>query len=382
MCFLSYFSLSDSLASVCNVSAFVGMLDCLAGGCLLYVAREILMRKRIIFVFLILIMLCPLSQADEKKILVALIDFTDETPNKMAITIDEKTESNKIHMSKVMKIVRESTEKSGLFELMPYKNVAEAMNTQIGKEATARRYDRFSAVRLGKILEVDAILTGEIIQFDKNIIPKDFNINGLDFSKRINDVVIRARLINAYSGEEIVGVIGVGDADENVLEAISATITNKLSAGFLRAVNISILQILRGFESADIRIEKENDATRYRPDRSVAESAYYSVIQTEGNYIYINAGRNKDVSIADLFNILKDDGAGNLKLAAIYSVSMVETDFSRLILVESKEALEKVNVGDKVQRKTRGAVMKLKIPEDQDALKNKTKQQKRSKNEK
>ncbi|MCL1875897.1 MAG: CsgG/HfaB family protein [Synergistaceae bacterium] len=337
------------------------------------------MKKNItilITVFFITIIICPLSQAIERKMLVALIDFTDETPNKMALTPDDKSESNKIHISKVMKVVRETTEKSELFELLPYENVMKAMDTQIGKEAAARRYDRFSAARLGKILEVDAILTGEVVQFEKNVIPKDFIINGLDFSKRVEDVVIRVRLINAYNGVDLVDVIGAGNADESLLETISATISNKLSIGFLRAVNFSTLKILKEIESADIIINKE-----YSPSfQSVADEAFYSIVRIEGNYIYINAGRNRNVSIADLFTVIKDDGAGNHKPAAIYSVSMVERDYSKLVLVEPKGTEVKVYVGEKVQRKTRGAEMKLEIPKnkDQDTEKNKTKQPRRS----
>lgn len=332
-------------------------------------------------VFLITIIFCLQSQADKKEILVALIDFTDETPNKMAITLDEKAESNKVNMSQVMKVVRETAEKSDLFKLLPYKNVMEAMNTQIGKDAAARRYDRFSAARLGKILKVDAILTGEVIQFDKNVIPKDFKINGLDFSKRFGDVVIRARLINAYSGEELVDATEGGDADENILETISASISNKLSIGFLRAVNSSMLRILKEFESTDIKIDKEYTASQHRRSQNAEGMAYFTVVRIEGNHIYIDAGRNKDISIADLFSVFRDDGAGNLKPIAIYSVYMVGKDYSRLAPVEPKGAEGKVNVGEKVQRKTRGAAVKLKIPENEDTEMNKAKQPKRSRSQ-
>jgi hypothetical protein len=300
--------------------------------------------------------ICLASYADEKKFLLALIDFADETPNKMAIMPNEKTEDSKASLSEVMKIVRDITEKSELFELLPHKAVAEVMNTQIGKEAAARRFDQFSAVRLGKVLGVDAILTGEIVQFEKNVIKKDFFINGLDFSNRIEDVVIKARLINAHTGKKLAEITGTGNADENLLETISAVITNRLSYGFQQAVTKSTLIILKELESANIIIDKEH--TPINNAQIIAESSSFTVIKTEGKYIYINAGRNKDVSIMDLFVVLKGGDAGGLTPAVVYRVLKVDPDSSQLLLVESTEAQGAVRVGAKVKRKTRGAAVK------------------------
>jgi len=332
-----------------------------------------------ILVLLFCVTLCPMSHAAEKKIRVALIDFADETPNKMAVTIDEKSGSNKIQMEKVMQVVKETTEESGLFELLPHDDVAAAMTTQFGKEAVARRFDRFSAIRLGKILGVDAILTGEIIQFDRNFIVKDITINGLDFSKRIDDVVIRARIINAYNGIELANATGYGNADENILETISTTISNSVSIGFLRAVNESIQRILTEFKSADIKVVSDDVALPSSQEKSDSKPVFFTVVKIEGNSIYIDAGYDKNVTIADLFTVLKEDG-GNLIPAAIYSVTMVGTDFSRLDLVEPKKPQGKVLVGDKIQRKTRGAVMKLEGPKDEKKApdKNKAKQPRRT----
>jgi hypothetical protein len=208
-------------------------------------------------------------------------------------------------------------------------------------------------------------MTGEILQFEKSFMPKDFTINGMDFSKRVGDVVIRTRLINVHNGAVLADVIGSGNADENVLETISAALENRLSIGFLQATNISILQILREFKSADIKISRVHSPHHIHPERNIVETASYVIVKTEGNHIYINAGRNVGVSIADLFVILKDDGTDNVKPVAIYSVSMVETNYSRLVLVEPKEAPGTVKVGAKVQRKTRGAALKLEAPKDE-----------------
>ena len=302
-------------------------------------------------VLLLLVSLCSPSLAGNKKIFAALIDFSDETPNKMILTPGEKIERDNIYLDEVMKIIRELTEKSGLFELLPNNTVTNAMNTDIGKEAAARRYDKFSAARLGKLLGVEAILIGEILQFEKNIIPKNFTINGLDFSNRVDDVVIRARLINAYNGTELADVTSTGNADENLLEALSAAITNKLSAGFYQATSISILRILRELESADIKIKKENAPIAH--PLKVAETTNFIIVKTEGDSIYINAGRDKGVSIADVFIIMKNDSVGNLRPVANYSVSMVGSDSSRLVPIDPKGSPEKILVGDKVQRKTR-----------------------------
>ena|GEM_PF-3120737 len=312
--------------------------------------RKEIFKKRILFlVFLFAFLFCSFSQADESKILIALVDFADETPNKMALNPDRPTEATKVNLPKVMQIVRELTENSGLFELLPQETVAEAMKTQIGKEAAARRYDRFSAARLGKALVVDAILTGEVIQFEKNVVAKDFTINGLDFSKRIDDVVIRVRLINAYNGVELANITGSGDADENVLESMSAAITNRLSAGFQQATINSMQKILGELESAEIKIDKEY--TPFQLSQNNAETMSFIVVKTEGKNIYINAGFDKGVLIADLYIIVKEKGAMNPE--AVYSVSKVGRDSSQLVLVEPNDAEGRVNVGDRVQRKAR-----------------------------
>jgi len=309
------------------------------------------MVKKIVSISILLIafLFCSHSNAGEKKILVALIDFADETPNKMAITPGERTERSNVYLSEVMQIIRELTEKSGMFELLPHKTVREAMNTVIGKEAAARRYDRFSSARFGKMLGVDAIFTGEIVQFEKNTIPRDLTINGLDFSKREKDVIIRARLINAYNGTELADISGAGTADENVLETVSAAVVNKLSIGFLQATKISVMKILKELSSADIKIDKE-----YVPaPTNILDMINYTVTKTEGKYIYINAGLNRSVCVTDLFTILKRDDSGNLKPSAVYSVSTVDLNSSKLVLLEPNEALGTVLVGDKAQRKTR-----------------------------
>ncbi|MCL2146456.1 MAG: CsgG/HfaB family protein [Synergistaceae bacterium] len=312
--------------------------------------------KRILFTVLSLVFLfCSISQSDENKILIALIDFADETPNKMALTPDKPTENNKVNLPKVMQIVREQTENCGLFELLPQETVEEAMKTQIGKDAAARRYDRFGAARLGKMLAADALLTGEIIQFEKSVIAKDFTINGLDFSKRTGDVVIRIRLINAYNGIELADISCSGDADENVLESISAAVSNRLSIGFQQATVMCIQNILEELESADIKIDKEY--TPIQLSQNNAETINFTVVKIEGKYIYINAGRDKDVSIADLYFIVKENGA--LDPETIYSVSKVGRDSSQLVLVEPKDAEGIVKVGDKVQRKARGTAARF-----------------------
>jgi hypothetical protein len=309
------------------------------------------MRRKFILVLSFLLLLYSTSQAGEKKPLVALIDFTDETPNKMAIDPEDKVDINKVYLSEVMQVIRELTEKSDLFELLPHNTVTEAMKTQIGKEAIARRYDRFSSVRLGKMLGVDAIFTGEILHFEKNIIPRDFIIDGLDISNRAADVVIRARLINANNGERLAEVSGSGNADESVLRTMTAAIANRLSSGFLNATNRSVQQILRELMLADIKINKEYVPLSH--SKSAMETTDFTVVKTEGNYIYINAGRTKDVSIADLFNIMKKDNDGNMRHVAIYSVSKVEPDSSQLILIEPKGAQGTILIGDKAVRKTR-----------------------------
>ena len=313
------------------------------------------MKRILFFVLLLMFLFCSISQADEDKILIALIDFADETPNKMALNPENPTEANKFNLSKVMQIIREQTENCGLFELLPQETVAEAMKTQIGKEAAARRYDRFGAARLGKILDVDAILTGEIIQFEKSVVAKDFTINGLDFSKRIDDVVIRIRLINAYNGVELANITGSGDADENVLESISATISNRLSIGFQQATIFSIQKILKELESASIIIDKEY--TPLQLSQNDVETTSFTIMRTEGQYIYINAGLDKGISIADLYFIVKEIDPQNPEV--IYSVSKVGYDSSQLLLVEPKDAEGRVKVGDKVQRKARGTVTKF-----------------------
>ena len=215
------------------------------------------MRKNLfsISVLLFLVLLCPAGYAAEKKILAALIDFADGTPNKMSLTADENFELSNAHLAEVRQIIRESTEKSGLFELLPRETVAEAMNTQIGIDAVARRYDRFSAARLGKMLGVDVILTGEIVHFGKDTVSGNLTISGLDFSDRTDDVIIKAQLINAHNGEELANVTGRGTASENVLDTMSAAAANRLSTGFLQATRASILRILREFETVDIKIE-------------------------------------------------------------------------------------------------------------------------------
>ncbi|MCL1940913.1 MAG: hypothetical protein FWG09_03145, partial [Synergistaceae bacterium] len=303
-------------------------------------------------VLLFLITLCLAAYADEKKILVAIIDFADETPNKMLMAPSEKTEDGRAHFSEVMRIIRELTENSGLFELLPYETVAKAMDTDIGKEAAARRYDPFSAARLGKALEADVILTGQIVRFEKNNMPAEFNItiNNLDFSNKGNDVVIRARLISAKSGAELADITGAGFADENILENVSAAVVNRLSAGFTQAAKISVLKILRELGSTDIMIDM------YAPpplSERASDITNFTVVKTEGGgkYIHINAGRNKGVSIADLFTVLKNDAAGELKPVAVYSVSMVDINSSRLALVEPEDAASSILVGDKAQRK-------------------------------
>ena len=310
------------------------------------------MGKKFISVLLFAFALCSPCHAGEKKILVALIDFADETPNKMLITPGEKAEDGVAHFSEVMRIIRESAENSGLFEFLPHEAVAKAMATDIGKEAAARRYDPFSAARLGKVLGTDAILTGQIVQFEKNTIPTDFNItiNNMDFSNKGNDVEIRARLISAKSGAELANVTGAGFADENILENVSAAVGGRLSAGFAQAVKISALKIFRELGSADIRTDE------YAPPpilERAADITNFTVVKVEGGgkYIYINAGRNKGVSIADLFAILKNDAAGELKPVAVYSVSMVEVNSSKLALVEPEDAASSILVGDKAQRK-------------------------------
>jgi len=308
------------------------------------------MIKKIVTVLLILL-LCTSSQGSEKKPLVALIDFTDETPNKMAIISDDKVDINKVYISEVMQIIRELALKSDLFELLPQKTVSDAMKTQIGKEAVARRFDRFSSVRLGKMLKADAILTGEIVNFEKNIIPKDFTIDGLDFSKRVADVVIRARLINAYNGVILADITGSGNADENIIRTMTAAISSRLSTGFINATSRSAQQILMELKLADIKINKEN--VPLSQHQNAADNSDFTVVKTEGQYIYINAGRNKDVSIADLFNILKKDNAGELRPVAVYSVSKVEPDSSQLVLIEPKSAQGTITVGDKAKRKKR-----------------------------
>lgn len=294
-------------------------------------------------------LLCPMSHAAERKYLVALIDFDDKTPNKMAITPGERPEQGIGHLSEVRQVIRELTEKSGIFELLPHETVANAMNTDIGKEAAARRYDRFSAVRLGKMLGVDAILTGEIVQFEKSVITKDFTINGIEFTKRVGDVVIKAHLINAHNGVQLTESTRAGVSDENVLETVSAVVENKLSAGFLQATRTSVQLILRDLGSANIKIDKEYVMAQ----PGIEDIMSFTVLKCEGNCIYINAGRNRDVSIADLFNILKRDAAGNLKAVAVYRVSMVGHNSSELVLVEPNEALGTILVGDRAQRKTR-----------------------------
>ena len=309
------------------------------------------MCKRLISVLLFMLLICTSSLANEKKPIVALIDFADETPNKMAINPDDKVDVNKVYLSEVMQVIRDLTIKSELFELLPHNTVANVMKTQIGKEAIARRYDRFSSVRLGKLLGVDAILTGEILQFEKNVISKNFAIEGLDFSNRVADVVIRAKLINAYNGDRIAEVTGSGNADENVLNTMTAALTNKLSSGFLSATNRSAQHILLELKLADIRINK-NQASLPR-NQSTAAITDITVVKAEGNYIYINAGRNKDISLADLFNILKIDNAGDFRPVAVYRVSKVEPDSSQLVLVEPTGIQGTIRVGDKVVKKTR-----------------------------
>ena len=307
------------------------------------------MKKIISFSVLLLFFLCLTGYAGEKKILVALIDFIDETPNKMAITPGENAEPSNVYLSEVMQIIRELTEKSDMFEILPQKAITEAMKTEIGKEAAARRYDRFSSARLGKMLGVDAILTGKIVQFEKNIIPRDFTINGLSFQKSEGDVVIRVRLINAYNGMEIADITGTGIADENVLETVSAAVVHKLSIGFIQATKISAMKILRELASSDIKTDKE-----YIPaPPSIVDMMNFTVVQAEGQYIYINAGLNRNISVADLFTILKKDEAGNLTPVAIYSVSSIEHNSSKLVLIEPMEALGTILVGDKAQRKIR-----------------------------
>ena len=305
---------------------------------------------------LFLIILCSPGYAAESKILVALINFTDETPNKMILSPGERDERNDIHLSEVMQIIWELTEKSGLFKLLPQKTVEEVMKTQIGKEAVARRYDRFSSARLGKMLGVDVILTGEIVQFNKNTVPRDLTINGIDFSSRVDDVVIKARLINAYNGMEILNVSGSGVADENVLESVSAAVVNRLSIGFVQATKISVMQILREIGSADIVINKEN----YSSSKSFVDMIDYTVVKTEGKYIYINAGRSKDISVADLFTIMKKDERGRFIPVAVYMVSMVELNSSQLLLVEPADESGLVLVGDKAQRRFSGTEIEIK----------------------
>jgi hypothetical protein len=135
---------------------------------------------------------------------------------------------------------------------------------------------------------------------------------------------------------------------------MSAAVGSRLSAGFAQAAKVSVLKILRELASADIMLDIHTPPPL---SERAADITNFAVVKTEGGgkYIHINAGRNKGVSIADLFTVLKNDAAGELKPVAVYSVSMVDINSSRLALVEPESAAGSVLVGDKAQRKISAA---------------------------
>lgn len=284
----------------------------------------------------------------QKKLRVAVVDLVNKTPNHIPI-------------EHIMKLFYSRLKAADLYDLIPRDEVKKCIrDTDVGKEAAARRFDRFSAVRFARVLSADAILAGSIPHFERvsTASPLPFSVNGLDFTGRHTDVVFEARLILAENGLVAATVEGGGKADEDAVESMTGVLNDGLTPAFNNAVKRASDALAANLKSADLKPELPQTA---EPAQSDAD---FYVVKSDKKAIYIGAGTSKGVSVGDYFIISavkKNGGKEDLVPIAVARVTEAEQDAARLELTEPAKAKNSlIKVGDRAQRKTSAAAVELK----------------------
>lgn len=309
------------------------------------------MFKKFIFAFFVLFFVCSVSGAAEKKMSVALVDFRNDTHQDIPVQL-------------IMDVMKQTIISADIFTLIPDNEVKKMLESSVGFDAKARTFDAFSTARFGKALGADAVLIGRIFLFEKNRIPQEISlkISGYDFSRNGADVAIDVKLLDGKTGATIATATGSGKASEANLEGVVSFLTNTLSPAFLHATQVAALRLvndLKGLLAVPIR------------PVAPAESPRFVITQIDKNKFYINAGRNRDISIGDAFEIYSNRESKVIGLAKI-----VELDLTSARLEVVGKTLSDVAIGDRAVRTLSGKSPKT---EEKEPEKKATPQRRRKK---
>lgn len=296
------------------------------------------MLRKSIYVILSLLFLCNSATAADKKMRVAVIDFSGNTPNEIPIR-------------EIMDIINDSISSMDIFQLVPKETVEKSLGSNLGFDAKARNFDPFSAARLGKTLNADAFLMGEVNLFEKNPINKGtvIKIDGVDISERGADVALKAKLIDARSGAVLAEAGGSGRANDSVINDVTAFIEGSLTHAYIAATRTAAVQIAKGLQES-----LEVPSTRVS---GLPELTRYTILKVDGNSIYINAGFER-VSIGDIFEVVSSKGNGEVLAAA--KLVEASSNGSRLEIIKKTGD---ISIGDKAVLKPGGAASKEEDPE-------------------
>jgi curli biogenesis system outer membrane secretion channel CsgG len=200
---------------------------------------------------------------------------------------------------------------SGTFSVIERK----ALDTIISEQnlSNSDRFDSNSAAKIGRLLGVDAIITGSITQFGRddkstNIgggavggITRRFGIGGIGKREAKAAVGITARIVNTDTGEILVVATGKGESKRSGTTLLGAGGSSEASGGGfvdMRSSNFAntILGEAVGQAVADVATQLQADPGRL-PSRVVKIDGL--VADSTGGVLILNVGSKAGLKIGD-----------------------------------------------------------------------------------
>ncbi len=340
--------------------------------------RFVFVRLTTLFISLFLIScLSDVALADSKR-RIAVFPFDYGSTSTNVGTYDV---GNGITSLLITKLVNEGT----------YSVIERKMISSLLKEQNFSASDRANpetAIKFGKLLSVDAIITGTVTQFgfeDKNInvggvvdavasnIPfagyVPFGGFGLGVHKSKARVVIDARLIDCTTGEILGAVQGAGESSRKGTSLFGAGVINFESPGFENSLaGEATMQAVN-----QLAINLNSMANKIPDNKAIADkNVTGKIADVDENNVVVNVGSDNGLSAGDMLKVespyksVKDPDSGKIieelyKTVGVIKLSSVHKSASDGIIVKG----DKIQVGDKVSKINGGDVASIQIDSEE-----------------
>jgi len=179
-------------------------------------------------------------------------------------------------------------------------------------------HNRDNAVRLGKLLDVDLVLIGDVTHFDKEsehsgTTSVGSKLGGFGGKTRTKtSVELTARLVDTHTGEIISFADGLGTASQSSGSSVAALgeHTAASTADNLSFESSAFQKTLVGQSTTSAIDDLKKNLYRQHSNNAVAaaassEPATGTIVSVDGSQIVLNIGSKAGVKAGDQFNVLR-----------------------------------------------------------------------------